>query len=222
MTVDLTHKKTEQGSDVFEETYHSEASTFSVAQNSNVNRNMGALFTNNFTLKMPIWMESNTSVRFNYAKDATDDCYYESGSDTRSQGLYVLDSLFRIGVSLNDPSMINARKRWVRGKTKDYGASQGFSISKKLYSGDLVEFNTHVDYNKSTRETDRFNSYLAWKTSFTQTDISEAIDRPNTHVGVDADVLYKNSRLFYDTNISLVAGYRYNRDKDKETILDAV
>ena len=222
MTVDLTHKKTNQGSDVFEETYHSEASTFSVAQSSNVNRNMGALFTNNFTLKMPIWMESNTSVRFNYAKDATDDCYYESGSDTRSQGLSVLDSLFRIGVSLNDPSMISARKRWVRGKTKDYGASQGFSISKKLYSGDLVEFNTHVDYNKSTRETDRFNSYLAWKTSFTQTDISEAIDRPNTHVGVDADVLYKNSRLFYDTNISLVAGYRYNRDKDKETILDAV
>jgi hypothetical protein len=87
---------------------------------------------------VPFWLESTTNVRYNSQKDDSDNLYYESGSDTRQQGMSVLDSLFCLGVALNDPSMISARKRWTKAKAKEYGASQSFDFSKNLYSGDII------------------------------------------------------------------------------------
>jgi hypothetical protein len=41
-------------------------------------------------------------------------------------------------------------------------------------------------------------------------------------VGARADVSYKISRLLYNTDLNFYAGYRFNRDKDRETITDAI
>jgi hypothetical protein len=222
LTVELNRKKSERGSDVFEEIYHNENSTFSTSQNSTVNRNIGVSLANTFTLKMPFWMQSQTKLSFNNKKDDSDERYYESGTDTRQQGLTVLDSLFCMGVAVNDPSLISARKRWMNGKKEEYSASQYFNISQKLYSGDLIDFTTGVNYTKSTDETDRFNRYLTWNPELTQIDIEEDIDRPNTHVKARADLSYKISRLFYGTDMRFFANYTFNHVKDRETILDAV
>ena len=222
LTVELNHRKTERGSDEFQETFHNEASTFSVSNNTQTNKNLGASLINKYTLKVPFWLESTTQLRFNSKKDKSQERYFESGADTRQQGLKVLDSLFNMGMALNDPSMTNARKRWINSNTKEYGVSQDFAFAKNLYSTDIFEFNAGVDYTKINDETDRFNRYLTWTSGITKTDITEAIDHPDTHVEAKADVSYKISRLLYNTDLKFFAGYRFNRDNDKETIIDVV
>ena len=222
MTVELNRKKREWGTDEFQETFHNEGSTFGTSKSISVNRNLGASLSNKYTLKMPFWMESTTKLRFNSNKDDSDERYYESDTDTRQQGLAVLDSLFNMGVALNDPSMISARRRWVKNKSRTYGASQDFAFAKTLRSSDIIEISTGADYSKNTHDTDRFNHYLMWNQGLTQTDVAEAIDRPDNHVGARADVSYKISRLLYNTDLNFYAGYRFNRDKDRETITDAI
>ena len=220
LTAELTRKKSEWGSDEIQETFHNEGSTFSTSQNSQINRNLGATLTNRYTLKVPFWMESTTQLRFNNKKDDNNECYYESGADTRAQGIAVLDSLFTMGVALNDPSMLSARKRWIKSKMKVYEASQDFAFAKNLRSTDIIELSAGADYAKSNYDTDRFNRYLTWTPGLAQTDVTEAIDRHNTHVGAKADVSYKISRLLYNTDLNFYAAYRFNRDKDRETITD--
>ena len=222
LTVELSRKKAKQGADDFQETFHDVASTFSTTQNSSTNKNIGASLSNKYTLKLPFWLESTTNLRFNSKKDDSNERYFESGADTRQQGLAVLDSLFSMGLAINDPSIISARKRRVDSKTKEYGASQDFAFAKNLYSSDIIEFSAGAEYDKSTDDTERFNRYLTWNSGLTQNDISELIDHPNTHVGLKSDASYKISRLFYNTDLKFYAGYRFNRDKDRETITDAV
>jgi len=222
LTVELSRKRSNQGTDEFQETFQNEASTFSTTQNSSTDKNIGASLSNKYTLKLPFWLESTTNLRFNSKKDDSNERYFESGADTRQQGLAVLDSLFSMGVAINDPSIISARKRWVDSKTKEYGASQDIAFAKNLYSSDIIEFSAGAEYTKSTDDTERFNRYLTWNSGLTQNDITELIDHPNTHVGVKSDASYKISRLFYNTDLKFYAGYRFNRDKDRETITDAV
>lgn len=218
--VELNRKKREWETDEFQETFHNMGSTFSTSKSTSVNRNLGASLSNKYTLKMPFWMESTTKLRFNSKKDDSDERYYESDADTRRQGLAVLDSLFNMGVPLNDLSIISARRRWMNSKNKEYGASQDFALAKNLFSTDIIEFSAGVDYAKSNYDSDRSNRYLTRHQGLIQTDIMEAIDRPNSHVEAKADVSYKISRLLYNTDLNFYAGYRFNRDKDRETITD--
>ena len=220
LTVELNRKKSERGTDEIQETFHNEGSTFSTLQNSQTNKNLGASLTNKYTLKVPFWMESTTQLRFNDKKDDSNERYYESGADTRAQGIAVLDSLFSLGVALNDPSILSARKRWINSKTKVYEASQDFAFAKNLRSTDIIELSVGAEYAKSNYDTDRFNRYLTWTPGLTQTDVMEAIDRPNTHVGAKADASYKITRLLYNTDLKFYAAYRFNRDKDRENITD--
>jgi hypothetical protein len=222
LTVELSRKKSEQGADVYQETFHNESSTFSTTQNSSTNKNIGVSLSNKYTLKLPFWLESTTNLRFNSKKEDSNERYFESSADTRQQGLAVLDSLFSMGVAINDPSIISARKRWVDSKKKEYGASQNFAFAKNLYSSDIIEFSAGAEYNKSTDDTERFNRYLTWNSGLTQNDITELIDHPDTHVGLKTDASYKISRLLYNTDLKFFAGYRFNHDKDRETITDAV
>ena len=220
LTVELNRKKSIRGSDEIQETFHNAGSTFSTSQNSQINRNLGVSLTNKYTLKMPFWMESTTRLRFNNKKDDSNERYYESDADTRARDIAVLDTLFNMGVAINDPSMVNARRRWMNSKNKEYGASQDFAFAKNLRTTDIIELSAGADYAKSNYDTDRFNRYLTWNPGLTQTDVLEAIDRPNTHVGAKADVSYKISRLLYNTDLKFYASYRFNRDKDRETITD--
>ena len=222
LTAELKRKKTEQGADEFQETLHGEGSTFSTLQTSRVGRNVGVSLANNYTLKLPFWMESRTRLNFNNRKEENDERYFEAVTDTGlGGGLAVLDSLFSKGVAINDPSMISARNRRVRGRQKEYGVSQGFYVSQKLRSGDLLDCNAEADYTKRSADTDRFNRYLTWSQALRQNDVTEAIDRPDTHVGAGAYASYKTSRLFFGTDIDFYVRYKYNRDKDRETIIDA-
>ncbi|MDE7118102.1 MAG: hypothetical protein K2O61_05620, partial [Bacteroidaceae bacterium] len=173
LTVELSRKRSEQGMDEFQETFHSDASTFSTSQNAQRIRNIGASLSNKFTLKLPFWMESITNLRLNSKKSENDARNYESGTDTRQQGLAVLDSLFSMGMALNDPSMISARRQWIKSSAKEYGASQDFNIAKKLHTTDVIDFRAGADYSKSDNETDRFNRYLTWKADLSQDDIME-------------------------------------------------
>lgn len=220
LMVELKRKKSEHGADEFQETFHNDGSTFSTSQNSQIGKNLGVSLSNKYTLKTPIWLESTTALRLNDKEDDINERYYESGIDTRSHGLAMLDSLFHNGIALNEPSMINARKKSVVNNMKDYGASQSFSVSKNLYSSDIIEFDADVDYSKQEYDTDRFNSYLYWKPEYAQNDITESVKRPNTHIGVKTGVSYKLTRLLYNTDIKFFAGYGFNRDKDKESIVD--
>ena len=220
LTVELNRKKSERGSDEIQETFHNAGSTFSTSQNSQINRNLRASLTNKYTLKMPFWMESTTQLRFNDKKDDSNERYYESDADTRARGIAVLDSLFNMGVAINDPSMVSARRRWINSKNKEYGASQDFAFAKNLRTTDIIELSAGADYAKSNYDTDRFNQYLTWTPGLAQTDVMEAIDCPNTHVGVKADVSYKITRLLYNTDLKFYAAYRFNRDKDCENITD--
>lgn len=221
LTIELSRRKEKLGSDEFQETFHSSNSTFGTSNYSEINKNVGVSLSNKYTMKLPIWMESITNVRYNSVKDDNENYYLESLSDTRKQGLTMLDSLFNMNVALNDPSVVNARKRLTNKKEKELGLSQNIAFSKKMYSTDVIDFSANLNYVKSNDETDRFNRYLAFIPSTTQTDINEDIDHPNTHLGVKADVSYNNSRLLYYTDLKLFAGYRYNYDNDKETITDA-
>ncbi len=218
LTAELNRRKTEQGSDVYEETFHNTNSTFSTTQDSYLNRNLGASLTNKYTLKKPLWLESVTRLHIKNKKDDSEERYYESETDTRAQGLAVLDSLFSLGVVLNDPLMMSARKRSMNAKTKEYGVSQTFNVSKSLFTTDILDFSAGADYTKKTLETNRFNRYLSWRSGQSLTDILETVDHPNTHASAKADVTLKNSRLLYDTQIELHAGYQFTYDKDKEWI----
>ncbi|MDE5739883.1 MAG: hypothetical protein K2H92_06185, partial [Bacteroidaceae bacterium] len=162
LTAELSRKRSEQGMDEFQETFHSDASTFSTSQSAQTSRNIGASLSNKFTLKLPFWMESITNLRFNSRKSESDGRSYESGADTRPQGIAVLDSLFSRGMALNDPSMVSARKQWIKSSAKEYGVSQDFNIAKKLHTTDVIDFRAGADYSQSGNATDRFNRYLTW------------------------------------------------------------
>mgnify|MGYP003290323988 CR=1 FL=1 len=220
LTVELKRKKSEGGTDEFQETFHIDGSTFSTSQNSQTDKNLGVSLSNKYTLKVPFWMESTTQLRFNNDKDDGDMLYMESNTDTHGRGISMLDSLFNMGIAVNDPSMISARKRASNSKAKVYGASQDFGFAKNLRTTDIIELSVGADYTKSNYDAGLFNQYLTWKCGRSQTDVLEDIDRPRTHVGAKADVSYKFSRLLYNTDLKFYAGYRFNRDKDRETITD--
>lgn len=222
LTVELNRKKSRLASDEFQETYHNEGSTYSTSHHSQTNRNLGASLSNKYTLKLPIWLESNTQLRLNSQKDESGERYFESGKDMRQQGLAVLDSLFSMGVAVNDPSMISARRRWLSSKTKVYGVSQDFAFSQKLRSTDIIELRAGADYRRSEYDGDRFNSYLTWLPELAQMDVPEVTERPNTHVGASAEASYKVSRLLYNTDLKFFANYRFNRDKEHELITDVL
>lgn len=222
LTMELRWKKSDRGTEVFQETFHSKGNTFSTTQNSLIDKDFGVSLSNKYTLKIPFWVESITDLRFNSKKDENDERYYESGDETKKQGLAMLDSLFGMGIAINDPAMINARKRWMNSRKKEYGVSQDFRFSHKLYSGDFVDVSAGADYAKRTNETDRLSQYLVWRQGMNQTDVAESIDHPNSHVRAKADASYRITRLFYDTDIRFYASYAFRRDKDNESIVDAV
>ena len=218
LTLQLDRKKPEQGTEEFAEIYHNKASTFSTSQNRNVCRNLGAMVSNTYTLKIPFWMESTTKLHVNNNRENNEERYYEAGTDTREQGIEVLDSLFNISVAVNDPSMIMARKRLHSSKKKSYGVSQDIAFAKKVFNSDIIDVIAGVDYNQSKQNTEREENYLKWKPVPTQSEMTETILRPSSHIGAKADLSYKTSRLLYNTTLKLYAGYRFNRDKDRETI----
>lgn len=130
LTVELKRKKSERGTDEFQETFHNVGNTFSTSQNSQTDKNLGVSLSNKYTLKVPFWMESTTQLRFNNDKDDSGLLYMESDTDTHGRGISMLDSLFNMGIAVNDPSMISARKRASNSKAKVYGASQDFGFAR--------------------------------------------------------------------------------------------
>lgn len=222
LTIDVNRRKQNQGADVFEETRHNEGNSFSSTRRSDVGRNIGASLANKYTLKTPLWMESTTSVRFNMQKSESDEKYLESGLDTRQQGLAMLDSLFGKGIALNEPSMLTARRRWMKAKEKEYGVAQDFAFAKNVYAGDIIDLDVGADFAKSTHETNRFNRYLMWYPTPAQNDTDEDIDRPNTQVGVRANASYKTTRLLYYTDLKFFVKYHFNHANEQETITDAI
>ena len=222
LTVELNRRKEKYGSDEFQETFHPSNSTFATTLSSEVSRNMGVSLSNKYTMKLPIWMESITNVHYNGTKDDNDNGFLESLGDTRMQGVAMLDSLFNMNVALNDPSVVNARKRLTNRKEREIGLSQNIAFSKKLYSTDIIDFSASVGYTKAKDETDRSDRYLTYKPNTAQTNVFEDISHPNTHIGAKADIAYNNSRLLYYTDLKFYAGYRYDCDNDKETITDAI
>ena len=222
LTVELNRRKEKYGSDEFQETFHPSNSTFATTLSSEVSRNMGVSLSNKYTMKLPIWMESITNVHYNRAKDDNDNGFLESQGDIRMQGVAMLDSLFNMNVALNDPSVVNARKRLTNRKEREIGLSQNIAFSKKLYSTDIIDFSASVGYTKAKDETDRSDRYLTYKPNTSQTNVFEDISHPNTHIGAKADIAYNNSRLLYYTDLKFYAGYRYDYDNDKETITDAI
>ena len=220
LTLQFDRKRPEQGCDEFAEIYHNEASTFSTSQTRNVSRNLGATVSNTYTLKMPFWMEGTTKLHISSSRDNNEERYYESGADTRQQGIEVLDSLFNIGVAINDPSIIMARKRMQSSRTRSYGVSQDIAFAKNVFHSDIIDVSAGVDYNQGKHSAERFDNYLKWQTELSQRDITETILRPNSHIGARVDLSYKTSRLLYNTTLKFYAGYRFNRDNDRETITD--
>lgn len=220
LTLKLNRKKPKHGADVFEEVYHSDASTFITRQNSAIGRTLGATISNSYTLKMPFWLESITKLNINNSKEISEDRYYESGADTRQRGIDVLDSLFDMGVAINDHSLIAARKRIQKEKANTYGVSQDFVFAENLFSQDIIDISAGVDYNQHDRTTERFDNYMIWKPSSINSNITESIVRPNSHIGAKADFSYKSSRLLYNTDLKFYANYRFNRDKEGEKRTD--
>lgn len=222
LTLALNKNRTETAVDLYEEVFHQQTRTYSTSQNTAISKNLGVSLTNRYILKLPVWMESITTLRFNDRKDESDNRYYESGHDTRQNGIDVLDSLFAIGVALNDPAMITARKRTVENDQKTYEAGQKISLAKDLYTGDIIDVNAGGEYMKSTNNTSRFNRYMTFPPSYSVKDIIENINLPNTQIAANADVAYRTKRLLFNTELSLFANYRYNYSSDNETINDAV
>ena len=220
LTVELTNKKSEYGSDEYQETYQNVGSTYSTTQNKNNARNLGLSLSNKHTLKLPIWLENTTNVRYNSQKSENDAHYFESGYDTRQQGLQVLDSLFNLGEAIKTPSMISARKQLINSRRKEYGASHDVAFSKRVYFGDIIDFSAGIDYTKSTNDRDRHYNYLTWGNKQAQENVTENIDQPYSHLGVKTEASYKLALQLQKIELKFFAGYRFNRDKDRETILD--
>lgn len=221
LTLDVEHSKSNTGMDVFQETYqNNDASTFGVSRSSDMRKNLNAFVKNHFTLNVPFWFESITQLRYGKGKDESQGSEYESKSDTRHDGKTVLDSLFNMGVSVNDPLMQVARMRSLHSDAKRYEAAQDINIGKNVFNADIIELNASINYRKSESDAERFNRYLGYVPTYSVTDITESIDRPNTHFGAEAKLSYDFKRLFDCANMTLFINYRFGRDKNSETITD--
>ena len=221
LTLEVLRKKTDAGSDEYQETFlGDDKSTFSISRYSNVDKNIEFNANNHFTLKKPFWFESKTKFSVNDSKNTNEERYSNSRRNIWQDGIGMLDSLYNLGVSVNDTLMLNARRRTNAGKTKAYEASQSFNVSRKVFDADIIDFNAGVDYTKRTFDNDRTDNYLLFRPEYSRQDVMEYIDKPSTHIGVNADLTYKFCRLFSRAGMSAFVRYRHNDDKGNETITD--
>ena len=222
LTMEATHSKSKNGADEYQETYHNnDASTYSVNRDLSDVKNLNVSASNHFTLKLPVWFESVTSLKYGDNKNNTDELYCNSDSDMWHDGaIGMLDSLFRAGVSINDPSLYNARNMANDRKTKTYNATQSFSFAQNVFTGDIVDFNTAVNYMRSDVDALRKNMYLTFVPAYSLEEIKESIDKPATAFGVDAGLSYRIKRLFPKSELSVYARYSYNHLNDDEAIND--
>lgn len=220
-SVSVSHTNTDTGTDEYQETFHSDdMSTFGVSHSTGKYKTLNASAKNHYTLKQPFWFESVTELRYGNDKSESEHNQYESKTDTWQNGMEVLDSLFRMGVSVFDPQMQNARRQVINSKSKAYTASQELSSARRVFNADIIDFNVKVDYTKKENDTERFNRYLTFIPSQTLTDITESIDRPDTHLGAMTDIQYKLGRILKASDLSFYANYSFSRDKNSETIMD--
>lgn len=224
LTMEATHSKSVNGMDEYQETYHSNnASTFSVNRSSSDVKNLNVSASNHFTLKLPVWIESITSLRYANNNNATNELYCNSDSNMwHDRRTVILDSLFKAGVSINDPSLRNARNRMNERNTKKYTVSQNFAFAKNIFTGDIIDFNTGVNYKKNDGDANRRNVYLTFNPAYIKDEVMELINNPSTYLGVDANLSYKIKRLFPNTELSLYAKYQYDHINDNESITDVV
>ena len=221
LTFEVLRRKTDTGSDEYQETFlGDDKSTFSVSRHSNVDKNIGFNANNHFTLKKPFWLESKTKFSVNDSKNTNEERYSNSRRNIWQDGIGMLDSLYNLGVSVNDTLMLNARRRTNAGKTKAYEASQSFNVSRKVFGVDIIDLNAGVDYTKRMFDNDRTDNYLLFRPEYSRQDVTEYIDKPSTHLCVNADMTYKFRRLFANAGMSAFVRYRHNDDKDNETITD--
>ncbi|MBO7558508.1 MAG: outer membrane beta-barrel protein [Bacteroidaceae bacterium] len=221
LTTEAVHSKSLTGSNEYQETYQSNnTSTYSVNRNSFTDRNLRASVNNRFTLKSPLWFESVTSFIYEKNKNKGEELYCNSDSDSWQNGIDVLDSLFKAGVSVNDPSLHNARNRMNKRKAQVYNASQRFSLAKNLPTTDIVDFGAGVEYSRTESESYRSNLYYTFSPSFCQENVTESIESPKTIFGADANLSYKIKRLLPCADLSFYTKYHYNYNKDHELITD--
>lgn len=222
LTMDVTHSKTLSGSDMYQEIYQSNnQSTFSVNRNAYNDKKLNASANNHFTLKHPIWFESISSLKYEHNKNLGTELYCGSDSDCWHDGkIGILDSLFRAGVSINDPSLHNARNRTNDLNTNVYAASQKFAVAKNIINGDILDFNTSVEYKKKEGDMYRTNQYLTFNPGYSKEDMAESINSPKSYLGVDANISYKIKRLLPSADISFYAKYHFGHNKDNELITD--
>lgn len=222
LTMEVTHTKTLSGVDEYQETYHSnDISTFSVNRNSYNNKKLNASVNNHFTLKLPLWFESISSLKYEHNKNYGTELYCNSDSDSWHNGkIGILDSLFKAGVSINDPSLHNARNRMNEANVNIYSASQNFALAKNMFTGDILDFNAIVEYIKTESDSYRTNQYLKFSPNYYRENVEETIDNPKSNFGVDANLSYKIKRWLPCADVSFYAKYHYSYNKDKELITD--
>lgn len=222
LTMEATHSKSKNGVDEYQVTYHNnDVNTYSVNRDLFDIKNLNVSVSNHFTLKLPVWFESVTSLKYGDNNNNTDGLYCNSDSDMWHDGnIGMLDSLFRAGVSINDPSLYNARSRKNERKAKTYSASQSFSFAKNIFTGDIIDFNVATNYNRSDVDALRKNVYLTFVPSYSQEEVRELVEKPATRIGVDAGLSYKNKRMFPKSELSVYTRYSFNHLNDDEAIND--
>ncbi len=221
LTVSGSDNKSESGADVFYETFQgSGVSTFGMMSSKDTRRNRNVSAKNVFRLKVPFWFESVTQLNYGHEKSTGHTNEYESMTDTRRNGYEMLDSLFNLGVSVNDPLMQNARRRLNSNKDYTYKASQDVNTAYTAFNSDIIDIKAGVNYSKTDADAERNDLYFKYRQSSSRSDVVETIDRPSTLLGVKADLSYDFKHLFLNSNFKVFLNYRYNRESNSETITD--
>ncbi len=225
ISLDVNRLENTGGSNEYQETFHGkDKNTYGVNKSDYCNENIDMSLKNDFCSYKPFWFQSTNQLNFRKNNSENNFYEYESETDTRKNGAAVLDSLFHMGIAVNDGFMQSARSRLLNGKNKSFGFKQDLSLAFNVFNVDVIDINSNFDYKRTKSNISRNNRYMTYNIPNIVTNVDESIDNPDRHLGAFVGFAYQNKRFFTRRNsyVSLFANYQYNNDRKSESIYDAV
>lgn len=217
LQIGYTNNMTESGQTAYNETFHgTDGSTYGFSKSESEHKVQSVGIENQFTKKVPFWVESKTILNYRDAKtaemeqsgNASDNVWHE-------RNVEFLDSLLQTGIPVNAYGVQNATLRHYVKSPWTLSAMQSLDLAKDLVTGDIVSLTLSLDFKKSDYDAVRREHYLFLQPNPYTRHKNEDITGGEQKTSFDAHLSYKLIELWH-SDWTLFADYRYGKGKKSE------
>lgn len=217
--LELEYKNTtnESGQIEHEEIFHGvDRSTYGFTKNFNLQKTQSVNARNKFSLKVPLWFESETAFTYRDSRNNENETGGNGYNDIwYDRNVSFLDSLLELGIPLNTYGLQNINKRQYTRKNETISAEQSFDFAKDLINGDILNLKLALRYDDNDYDAFRREKYVFFQTNSYVQNKNEDITGENLRESVEAQLSYKLKNLWF-ADWTLFANYKYDYSNQKE------